>query len=163
MAVVARTTTLSQADIVQAVLSSHDIPSYILNENTSATLPHLFLAINHAGLQIVVRQCDWEQARMILEDRSQRIEVTEIEKKQPDVQESCKKKYAKKAYYSFWFGCLNSLFFILVPYYFFRALFSNDELTKRDRKQYYKYMTFISILICILIVIVWFCFLLWYR
>ena len=63
-----RLTTLSnsiEATFLQHALDMEGIDSFITNEHTSTMLPHLYGMLGH-GIQIMVRDTDYERARQIL-------------------------------------------------------------------------------------------------
>lgn len=66
-----RLTTVSnsiEATFLQHALDVEGIDSFITNEHTSTMLPHLYGMLGH-GIQIMVREADYEKAKGILTER----------------------------------------------------------------------------------------------
>ena len=63
---VAAATSISQADILRAVLEDAGIPAFIPNENASVVLCHISLAVNPDGILVLVRDEDEQAAREVL-------------------------------------------------------------------------------------------------
>ncbi len=72
-----RLTTVSssiEATLLQHVLEMEGIDSFITNEHTSTMLPHLYGMLGH-GIQVMVRDDDFEKAKDVLRREQEAREV----------------------------------------------------------------------------------------
>ena len=61
---------ISEADVLRALLQTAGIEAFIPNETSTVILPHLFFAINRRGVPVLVRARDVEAAREVLKPLS---------------------------------------------------------------------------------------------
>ncbi len=72
-----RLTTVSnsiEATLLQHTLEMEGIDSFITNEQISTMLPHLYGMLGH-GIQIMVKETDYEKAKKILIDKQNKSKI----------------------------------------------------------------------------------------
>ncbi len=132
--VVAEAVSLTQADVICAVLRTNDIEPFILNENSSQTLPHMGVAINPRGIQVAVRKADQPAAKLLLDQHH----ISEDEKKASELNDA--DRFARSAGASFLLTLIVSLLIIPAIWYFFRAVKSRKKSAPTDKRRFRRNM-----------------------
>ena len=132
MVVIGAAGSLTQADIMCAVLGSSGIEAVILDENVSSVMGHLTFALTPHGIRIAVPIGDAEEAAQILKPKQDgwgSIDVeagTELRDKEPDeplTAEQCALKAYRAAFLSW---CLPPAA-LLTAYWLVRALSARSQ------------------------------------
>lgn len=144
LAVAARASTLSEAEVIRSSLCSAGVDAFIPNEHSTNALMHASMGINPRGVEVLVRAEELEQAKEALADlRSEPTAGGEVE-----TENACD-QLARSAYCSAVFSLIVVIFVPLTFWYYLRACASLRNQEPTDARLFKRHMKWALVMIVI--------------
>ncbi len=149
LAVAVTAATLSEAELLCALLRAEGIDAFVPNSHSTNVLMHASLGLNPRGVQVMVQAEDVEPAKEVLAELRAEPDTEVFEA--PD---NTADQYARSAYYAAVCSLIMVLFVPLTFWYYFRAQAAAQREAPADPQRFHRHMKWAVIMMIAMTVLI---------